>query len=130
MAREDPSTGLLERKPRPTIDLGDVDHAARARRPLDGAEIAYQQLRVAVAFRCPGTHDFSARLPDFAQINRASRGREAGLLLKLTHRCGKRLFVLGVFTLWDRPGTQVLFSPRRALPGEPGKPRELLAPRR
>ena len=59
-------------KPGSTIHLGNLDHAAGARRPFYLTTIAHQLARVAIALKCPRDDNLAPRLLHRAELEKAS----------------------------------------------------------
>ena len=104
---------LVKRKPVSAINLGNLDHAVRARRPFDLAQVADQRLRIAVAFDSPARNKFPRRLADNAQFKERPLYREARFFLELAQGGGKRFLALNVLAFRDGPCAKVFLHPER-----------------
>src|SRR5262249_14378834 len=107
LAGEDLVARLSESEPAGAIDLGKLAHAAGARRPFHGEEVAADRRRVTVALDRPGLDPLAAGLPYRRQPSELAVRREPGLLGEFAPRRGEPVLAGRRLALGDRPGALI-----------------------
>src|SRR5262249_9396097 len=105
--------GLFRPEPCGAIDLGELLHAARPRRPFQREGIAFQLGRVEIALRGPDVDRLGPRLPEAAEGEEPALEPEPNLLLELPLGRLERILALTALALGDAPSTLVLPGPER-----------------
>jgi hypothetical protein len=117
LAAKDSSLGHGDGEPGAAVDLGNFDHAASARGPLDEASVGDEGVGVEIAFDGPGDDLFAGGLADDVEGDEAVVGqvgheRGAGFFLEFATRGVEGFFIGVVLAFGDGPG--VFFGPEGA----------------
>jgi hypothetical protein len=78
----DPAACFDQREPLCAVDLGELAHDARARRPLELKRVAAHVGRIDVAFRRPRRHDLSAGLLGGSELGEVADATAADALME------------------------------------------------
>src|SRR5919198_2200873 len=100
LGRQDAFARLVEPEPPGPVDLRELAHPARPRRPLDREGVRADRRGVGVALERPRRDDLAAALAHLAEIDELAVGwRGAELLRELAQRARARVLVVLVLAL-------------------------------
>src|ERR687896_1346764 len=105
---------LVEPEPARAVDLGELAHRARPRRPFERERVAAGGVGVDVALDREGRDLLAALELDGPELGQLALGqRRAELLLELARGARARVLVVAVLALRERPRARVLVRPER-----------------
>lgn len=105
--------GFRESIPAASIDFRNLDSLPGTGRPFNFACVAHKLNGVAVSLKGPCDDDLSAFLSHGTKLDKIAGRYESSLLLKLTLRCYKWIFVSFVFAFRKGSRALIFLGPKR-----------------